>query len=685
MAPATDSSLAGLLDEQRLACEASTSGARPRCSREESEGVEVAPSKRQRQHAAGASSKTVSNQGKGSITQAGGIRWENPSGSAERPSRLFVSSSGELVPYKVPYSSICPADHAFYLENAARYKDLSPSEQMRFDDCHKRAAREGEERKAFFQKLASQHPERYHRHSARAAEFYGSHVSNRVRELLKVPNEYRVCGAVALKCCREMGGVQGLLQHQQRVCSLGSLRMMERDNLKEYLPQNDIIGGEMMDRLQVSCVPPIEEDVLATELCKVHCAGVSMTSDALCSLISLVPENFDSPWEIPVRVSLDEDQRTKQVVMGNPLPKYSLSAKEMLTQVAEAGIENCIRNHPQQSQRGTGVVSEFQVCDASKLCEGASCTEGVRVLSKNVLEASSNLFYSTWTFGDLRLLVRYSYLGLLKGTNRSDKYACCSAKLEYSLHENYEEYTVPEMMKWWSRLFVHPNSHLLLARVEAESEKVVRTERMNRATIDACRSNKFNPEIGVENFYGILQHVMTLPQGSYILSHRRGENRVLCLSEARGGSDKGTIACTSKPRGLLNTEIELVPPAWRAEDPDQPQIPGTFPPWKQRGQWFFQKNKKVVRHCQAYLRGEACAGKMCPLPHLSRQELAQCETVHDKCLKLFKKRVSHMKSVPHCFAHLKGQPCPFGGAEKCIYPHLSQRCLEELSKLCRGP
>ena len=77
---------------------------------------------------------------------------------------------------------------------------------------------------------------------------------------------------------------------------------------------------------------------------------------------------------------------------------------------------------------------------------------------------------------------------------------------------------------------------------------------MNRATIDACRSNKFNPEIGVENFYGILQHVMTLPQGSYILSHRRGENRVLCLSEARGGSDKGTIACTSKPRGLLLPE-----------------------------------------------------------------------------------------------------------------------------------
>ena len=89
------------------------------------------------------------------------------------------------------------------------------------------------------------------------------------------------------------------------------------------------------------------------------------------------------------------------------------------------------------------------------------------------------------------------------------------------------------------------------------------------------------------------------------------------------------------------------------------------------------------------MKGKKCFGgeAACPFPHLSKSEVEECSLMYEKCLGLFKgkKKVLHLKSVPHCFAYKSNQPCPFGGEESCPYPHLSERVVQELTKkLCDG-
>ncbi|QDZ18212.1 hypothetical protein HOP50_01g07140 [Chloropicon primus] len=603
-------------------------------------------------------------------------------GGVRTRTRSF-KSHGKVVSYKLPYSSLCAADHRFYVENAAKYWDLSPADQERVNYCGERAAKEAGERAAFFQNLAAQYQERYQQFSAGALEVFRAYVSKRSKEIRKMPKSCSVDGVIALENHRESGNdTEGLLSHERAVCSLGALRILESDRLQDYLPDGNIVGPDLKDNAaRETCVGPIENDALAKELCIEHDAAVAITSEALTSLLSLVPENAEARWEVPVKVSQDQDKRI--VYVSDPLPEYKVSAKEMLTKVGEEGVRNCVmRSHSKQIGRHKSVALFGEESGCPRTAKAA------QVMNEKLLKEGSNLFYSIWTYGSVRLLVRYSYLGLLGGSQGS-KYAFPAAKLEYSLHENYEDYTVQEMMRWWWELFLHPNAHLLLAKVDAETERVAQTERMNRGTVHACKGFTFSPEVGAQNFGCILKHVTGLrKEGFYVLSHRRGEvRRVVCLSAGEergegGGENKVASVNIGKPRGLLSRDIEFVPPQWIGEiGKNFLQIPGTFPPWVEKKRFF---DKKQVRHCKTWADGRRC-GKGCPLPHLSASELAQCDNVWSKVKDLFGGRAPHcIQRVPHCFAAAQGQPCPFGGEAQCPYPHLSQRIVQELEKLCQS-
>ena len=244
-----------------------------------------------------------------------------------------------------------------------------------------------------------------------------------------------------------------------------------------------------------------------------------------------------------------------------------------------------------------------------------------------------------------------------------------------------------------------PKSHLLLARVDSQTERVVRCERMNRATIDACRGHSFQPEIGMQNLFSIISSVRDLRKGAYLAAHAKGENVVVWFEAEREG--KGAVgeqrangakmmALSRVARGRVNREVEFVPPTWRAENPSDPQIPQIYPPWTEgkarhgsKAEFFFNRKNQVF-HCLAHLNGGNCARRDCPFPHLCKDDLRSLDHVFEKVKGLFRgKEKWKLKKIPHCFAFAQGEPCPFGGQDKCVYPHITAEQLAELEKLCQ--
>jgi hypothetical protein len=497
--------------------------------------------------------------------------------------------------------------------------------------------------------------------------------------------------------------MQEFLCHEKVVCRLGSIALLSHDNYKEYLNDNDnrVVAPEPKerDRDRLTSAIPMEQDDVALALSKKHNADIIMSSEALTALISGVPENMEASWEIPVTV-VSGFLNSKRIIVGDPLMKCSLSVKEMLAKVSQISMQRSIQTNPKLQ-----FMSDIELSDMDSSSEGVACVEKASELHERLVRDSSNLCYSTWTFGEFRILARYSYLGLLScDRGERKKFACCGSKLEYSLYENLEKYTVSEMIEWWSKLFIHPNSHLLLARVDANSEKLVRTERINRAIVDGFRGNSFDPKNGLDNFYQILNHIKNLPEGSFLLSREKGEKtKVKCLSgmvsslkdsDARAGGSGESCAPTcdlfhlSRDRGALNKEIEFISPEWRAENGQIPQIPDTFPPWLEtldtggRSLSFFNKKNQIF-HCHAYLKGgKKCVHENCPWPHLNEAELKSCDKLVDLLPKSkHGERKKFLTKIPYCFAYAAGQVCPFGGGDTCPYPHLSQRVVKELGKL----
>lgn len=628
------------------------------------------------------------------VTAGGRPRRDLPEGSRgwsrlkDPLSGSYTTPSGAVIKYRVPYSSLCAADHEFYLAKST-CKTLVPEEKQRLEDICRRAADEAKDRVRFFQDLAARCPERYHRCSSGALSIHREGVARGARALKGIPDRYTERSSIRLNSALEGKECRGFLAHESVVCRLGSTTIMKADNVKEYLPKNEAVASEWEPQ---SHLCPIEEDGVARALCEKHEVDLLLTSDTLTRLMSLLPENMSPRWEVPVRVVGIQGTGKRLAIFMDALPSASASVKEILTRAALTTIQNAVRRPSRSCQQGRGLERAVLGTEASL---GMGDAEDRH---KELVGENSNVFYSTWTYNGIRMLVRYSYMGLL-GPDMGGKYVCCGTKVEHSLYENFEEYTIDEMMRWWSTLFLHPNSHLLLARVDSQTEKVVRCERMNRATIDACRGHSFRPESGVQNLFFIISGVRDLKEGAYLAAHAKGENVVVwfdaeregtgAVGEKRANGAKMT-ALTKVARGQVNKEVEFVPPTWRVENPSEPQIPQIYPPWSEgkasheaKAEFFFNRKNQVF-HCLGHLSGGKCARRDCPLPHLSKDDLRSLDHVFGKVKGLFRgKEKWKLKKVPHCFAFAQGEPCPFGGQDKCIYPHITAKQLAELEKLCQ--
>ena len=626
--------------------------------------------------------------------------------------------------YRVPYSSMSAFEHQWFLMWSAQLA-ANPAiasnvrEQQRFEDIRKVVELEKRERLAFFRKvfLCSDNIKRVLCASDDVIEVCRLHTTKQayLTRTQEIPSTYSIHTSVALCDRVDPNPNKDVLTFGQVVCQLGEMPVVDVDRLTDMYQME---GARLVlgDKISTEALPRgAEDNGLSNALARMHNANAVLPDKTMRLLLSLVPGALDQAWQVPFRVETSPDGK-KAVKFCDPLPVCSLSVREMLSLSAELCIQRDICS--------TAATTESKGPHfLPKGWEGEGGGQGhgtkARLLHEHLVSVAQNLTYTTWKFGPHDLLVRNTSDGVF-GSAEGEEGACnrvayVKAKAECSLYQGTETYTQKEIMDWWVTLFIQPSSHLLLGRIDSDSESVHYFDRLNRASVVHLGGPAFEPAIGIDNFYALLNMTKRLDDGSYMLVHRRGEARVLCfasvaddeVAESQAQTFSHLLLQERAPKvlsrmpdgsrrlytidgidwGQRSDALEFIPPEWiPCLEVETCQIPDTFPPWldgKPSLKTIFTQDKNIM-HCRPFAKCNACIhGSQCTLPHLDRDAVNECKKLfcaynNDRC------RLDWWKSfVPqrlvYCFAHSAGQPCPYGGSDKCPYPHLDRSAIDEIT------
>ncbi|KAK2169995.1 hypothetical protein LSH36_5g11026 [Paralvinella palmiformis] len=216
---------------------------------------------------------------------------------------------------------------------------------------------------------------------------------------------------------------------------------------------------------------------------------------------------------------------------------------------------------------------------------------------------TSNINYSLFTLGDLRIIIRYKYHGVLKYRKKNPmQFAHIQTKLEYQPQYGMEQMTHSEICKAWLALQLRPHTSLLRVRVNAYTGEIMEQKLLTANDILPQRS-PFHPGYAMCNLYRILQKLKKLPCGDFLLSHNPGQ--LSCHIKTTTQSTSGVYdlhkAYLQQSNPTTNQYTETTVP-WIPIDPGQMLpfhnkyqcIPAMFEPKDSEGKHTFKpgQNKK---------------------------------------------------------------------------------------------
>ncbi|CAL1538744.1 unnamed protein product [Lymnaea stagnalis] len=136
------------------------------------------------------------------------------------------------------------------------------------------------------------------------------------------------------------------------------------------------------------------------------------------------------------------------------------------------------------------------------------------------LEDCSSLHYNLWSLGDKKVLIRSSCHGIIKD-HKKPRAIYLFPKLEYQPIYGLEQVTVNEMVKNWTSCYIRQNTNLLRARINAFTSEILMYEEMEPHKILQPSLN-FKPQNAFKFLDNLLNHLIRLECGKYLLSHDAG-------------------------------------------------------------------------------------------------------------------------------------------------------------------
>ncbi|KAK7109022.1 little elongation complex subunit 2-like isoform X2 [Littorina saxatilis] len=203
--------------------------------------------------------------------------------------------------------------------------------------------------------------------------------------------------------------------------------------------------------------------------------------------------------------------------------------------------------------------------------------------------------YHLWNLSGVSVMVRSNNHAFIRDMRQQQKVVYVRAKAERQVHYGLEQITLSECIRAWLGCYLRPNSYLLRARVNMQTQEVVHIEELQLDQILQPSLN-FSPPYAFAVLQNIFSKLMELPAGSYLLSHEPGADHIQLKAGTgtkRGGFD---LRCLYMGLGVMKETDKTIP--WVPIDPTimlphhwrMGLIPATFQPPD------FENKNKQQRH-----------------------------------------------------------------------------------------
>ncbi|XP_014666338.1 PREDICTED: little elongation complex subunit 2-like [Priapulus caudatus] len=259
------------------------------------------------------------------------------------------------------------------------------------------------------------------------------------------------------------------------------------------------------------------------------------------------------------------------------------------------------------SRKQANTSTEHQSCPESDLLSGDKKEEEEEEEEEEggFLQPpeDDNVTYSLCTLGDIRLLVRCSYHGSQRRENPTEpQFVHLVPKLEYQLSHGLEEMTQTENLAEWLSLVVRPHCSLLRARINPHTADVVAHDLIGLENV--TNRKVFAPAQATSALAAILEKLVSLPAGQYIVQHSPGDGHIRMLRNTE--ANKRGVYDLHEEYGTGDRDADLTPKdvPWVAIDPSiftqqhrqHNRIPCTFDPADYVEPQQFQSPTRASRH-----------------------------------------------------------------------------------------
>jgi len=389
-------------------------------------------------------------------------------------------------------------------------------------------------------------------------------------------------------------------------------------------------------------------DKQSQDLAQKHRVDVVMSSSSLTTLICNIPPSYPHQWEIPVTVTTSVSPTPTPGGETNWKTVYidkKLIPKRMTLREKNEIYYNLVLEHLSLQTQNFKVFQQTQ-----------QETQQPQPEFESELE-NENLTYNLWKFGDIRILVRCKIHGFISTTTPTPgfRYIGVKPKLEYLSTIGWEEISIGETANEWIYTYLRPDAHLVLGRIDVKDSKLLQMEYKDMPSIlpSGCL---FKPGHSAKIVFVLLQKLLTLPEGRYLISHNPKDENILIYRSTSSPPlqlDNVAMDCAKdfdydlhnayQNSGMTDTEtIPYIPTKW-IHQPNQ--IPYTYPLNPNLNSKAYKLQYGHIHHCFSFaLTGTCPQTGNCQFPHLTRNEVENFVAAKPKKKKPKKKKKKEMST-----------------------------------------
>ncbi|XP_065644855.1 uncharacterized protein LOC101236021 isoform X2 [Hydra vulgaris] len=375
------------------------------------------------------------------------------------------------------FSCISEADVSFYIANYNKLQHLDDEKnKQRFKEIQLRITKEQQEYQSFLRFSAQQHLNDY------------LYISSSVKEKLQNENFKEVVA---------------VLEQKNAYSQIQTIEIIQENKKTPFNFIGNVCSQKQVDILKPSsCLNNLSQRInpcAKLNLSEKDILNLSVTEESLFyikeeSFINIV-ESFvlnKCEWLIPITVTSNNGKMSKTVLVENPFPKRSITARDAYAKYYEKPLKDLY-------------------CDS----QGRTEPRGPSV--------------NAFLCGEFKLLIETEIDYIDPSTNRT--YSLLP-KAEMQCSVGFELFSVVELCKAWWKSRIANTDFIVCSRIDVRNDCLARTDIYSRDML-CSHGSPYNPNIYFSYLNQLLDNLCKCEPGEYLLE-RSADNKNLLLFKKNG-------------------------------------------------------------------------------------------------------------------------------------------------------